>query len=183
MAPVALGLLLTGNDITAALLFGISAATDFVDGQLARRTNQVSRVGQLLDPAVDRVLMICGGVGLLVLGRLPVWVVVIVLVRDVFLLWGGSFLLRNYQVRIPVVFSGKLATTLLFFGLFGLMLNMPQIAGLGLCSVSWLPGFNGDSCSWGIWLVYLGLILSLITTVYYIQAGVNGLHSAKEGAR
>ena len=41
MAPIALGLLLTGNDIAAALLFGVSAATDFIDGQIARRTNQV----------------------------------------------------------------------------------------------------------------------------------------------
>ena len=106
MAPIALGLLLTGNDIAAALLFGVSAATDFIDGQIARRTNQVSRVGQLLDPAVDRVLMICGVVGLLAVNRLPVWVVIVVLARDVFLLWGGSFLLRNFKVRVPVGFSG-----------------------------------------------------------------------------
>lgn len=180
MAPIALGLLLTENDIAAALLFGISAATDFVDGQIARRTNQVSRIGQLLDPAVDRVLMICGVVGLLAVNRLPVWVVIVVLARDVFLLWGGSFLLKNFKVRVPVVYSGKVATTLLFFGLFGLMINAPMVGGLGLCDVAWLPGFNGNPCSWGIWAVYLGLLISMFTTVYYIRAGAQGMRSAKE---
>ena len=164
MAPIALGLLLTGNDIAAALLFGVSAATDFVDGQIARRTNQVSRVGQLLDPAVDRVL-------------------IVVLARDVFLLWGGSILLKNFKVRVPVVYSGKVATTFLFFGLFGLMINMPIVGGLGLCDISWLPGFNGDPCSWGIWAVYLGLTLSLFTTVYYVRAGAQGMKNAKESSR
>ena len=183
MAPVALGLLLAGNDIVAALLFGISAATDFVDGQIARRTHQVSRVGQLLDPAVDRVLMICGVVGLLALGRLPVWVVVLVLLRDVFLLWGGSYLIKRYSVRVPVVYSGKVATTFLFFGLFGLMLNMPQVAGLGLCDFAWLPGFNAASCSWGIWSVYIGLVIALFTTAHYIAAGVRSMKTAKESAR
>ena len=180
MAPIALGLLLTENDIAAALLFGISAATDFVDGQIARRTNQVSRIGQLLDPAVDRVLMICGVVGLLAVNRLPVWVVIVVLARDVFLLWGGSFLLKNFKVRVPVVYSGKVATTLLFFGLFGLMINAPMVGGLGLCDAAWLPGFNGNPCSWGIWAVYLGLLISMFTTVYYIRAGAQGMRSAKE---
>ena len=180
MAPIALGLLLTENDIAAALLFGISAATDFVDGQIARRTNQVSRIGQLLDPAVDRVLMICGVVGLLAVNRLPVWVVIVVLARDVFLLWGGSFLLKNFKVRVPVVYSGKVATTLLFFGLFGLMINAPMVGGLGLCDVAWLPGFNGNPCSWGIWAVYLGLLISMFTTIYYIRAGAQGMRSAKE---
>ncbi len=183
MAPIALGLLLTGNDIAAALLFGVSAATDFIDGQIARRTNQVSRVGQLLDPAVDRVLMICGVVGLLAVNRLPVWVVIVVLARDVFLLWGGSFLLKNFKVRVPVVYSGKVATTFLFFGLFGLMINMPIVGGLGLCDISWLPGFNHDPCSWGIWAVYLGLIISLFTTVYYIRAGAQGMKNAKESSQ
>ena len=142
MAPVSLGFLLYGNDIAATVLFSITAITDFLDGQIARRTNTVSKLGQILDPAVDCVLMICGVVGLLAIGRLPAWVVIIVLIRDVFLLVGGSILLRTFNIRIPVVYTGKVATTFLFVGIAGLMLNMPLIAGLGLCDISWLPGFN-----------------------------------------
>ena len=120
MAPVALGVLLAGYDIPAAIVFGVTAATDFVDGQVARRTNTVSRVGQLLDPAVDRLLMICAVVGLLIIGRLPLWIVVLVVARDLLLLAGGSWLLKKYGIRVPVIYAGKVATTFLFIGLRGL---------------------------------------------------------------
>ena len=168
LAPVALCVLLSGHDIEAAILFGITAATDFLDGQIARRTNTVSRLGQLLDPAVDRLLMICAVVGLLIVGRLPLWIVIVVLLRDGFLLVGGYWLLKNHGIRVPVIYAGKFATTFLFIGFAGLMLNIPQVAGLGICEVSWLPGFNSMSSSWGIWFIYLGLCLALGTTIYYV---------------
>lgn len=179
MAPVALALLLTGNDIAATALFAVSAATDFVDGQVARRTHTVSRVGQLLDPAVDRLLMICGVIGLLAIGRLPVWIVVLVLVRDAFLLIMGAWLLREHGIRVPVVYPGKVATTFLFVGFAGMMLNVPQIAGLGWCDFAWLPGFNSVSCSWGIWCIYIGLCLALGTTVYYVLVAHKKLKESK----
>ena len=173
MAPIALGLLLTGNDIAAALLFGISAATDFVDGQIARRTNSVSKLGQLLDPAVDRIIMICAVVGLLIVGRLPVWIVILVLARDVVLLAGQVYLLQSRKVRVPVIYAGKIATTLLFVGLAGLILNAPLIPGLGIVDVSWLPGLNSDPSSWGIWFIYAGLIIGVYTTAHYIIVGIS----------
>lgn len=183
MVPVSLGFLLTGNDIVATVLFALTAATDFVDGQVARRTHTVSKLGQLLDPAVDRLLMICAVVGLLAVGRLPVWIVVLVLARDVFLLIGGAWLLREHAVRVPVVYAGKVATTFLFIGLAGLMFNMPQIAGLGWCDVSWLPGFNSMSCSWGIWCIYIGLCIGVFTTVYYVVSAYRKLKEALAAER
>ncbi|MEG2982417.1 MAG: CDP-alcohol phosphatidyltransferase family protein, partial [Raoultibacter sp.] len=68
LVPVFLVLLMNGNDIAAALLFALAAGTDFLDGQIARRTNTVSKLGQLLDPAIDRILMIAGVGGLLLVG-------------------------------------------------------------------------------------------------------------------
>lgn len=179
MAPIALVLLITGHDIPATIVFAVSAATDFLDGQIARRTHTVSRVGQLLDPAVDRLLMICAVVGLLIVGRLPVWIVVLVLARDLFLLVGASRLLKEHNIRVPVIYAGKFATTFLFVGLAGLMLNVPQVPGLGLCDVSWLPGFNMVSCSWGIWLIYLGLCLGVYTTIYYVVQAKKALTKAQ----
>lgn len=178
MAPIALGFLLTGNDVVATILFAFTAATDFLDGQIARRTHTVSKLGQLLDPAVDRVLMICGVIGLMAIGRLPVWIVVLVLARDVFLLAGGSYLLREHKIRIPVIYAGKFATTFLFVGIAGLMLNMPLISGFAVCNFAWLPGFNGVECSWGIWFIYLGLCLGVFTTVYYIASAIRALRKA-----
>jgi len=183
MVPVSLGFLLCGNDVVATVLFALTAATDFLDGQVARRTHTVSKLGQLLDPAVDRLLMICAVVGLLAVGRLPVWIVVLVLARDVFLLIGGAWLLREHHIRVPVIYPGKVATTLLFVGLAGLMLNMPQIAGLGWCDYPWLPGFNSVSCSWGIWCIYLGLCLGVFTTVYYVVTAYKRLKEALKNNR
>ena len=90
MVPIFLVLLLNGQDIAATVVFALAAGTDWVDGQVARRTNCVSKLGQLLDPAVDRILMICGVVGLLLVGRLPLWIVVVVLCRDCCCSWAGS---------------------------------------------------------------------------------------------
>lgn len=182
MAPVALVTLLSGNDIAATVLFAVTAATDFLDGQIARRTNTVSRLGQLLDPAVDRLLMICAVVGLLIVGRLPVWVVVLVILRDAFLLVGGAWLLKNRGIRVPVIYAGKFATTFLFVGFAGLMLNMPLVPGLGWCNLAWLPGFNYVSTSWGIWFIYLGLCLAVGTTIYYVCQALKALREQQVDA-
>ena len=168
MAPVALAVLLSGHDIAATVIFALTAATDFLDGQVARRTNTVSKLGQLLDPAVDRLLMICAVVGLLVIGRLPLWIVVLVLARDGLLLVGGAWLLERHGIRVPVIYAGKFATTFLFIGIAGLMLNFPQVPGLGWCDFPWLPGFNFMTTSWGIWSIYIGLCLGVGTTIYYV---------------
>lgn len=183
MVPVSLGFLLVGNDAVATVLFALTAATDFLDGQVARRTHTVSRLGQLLDPAVDRLLMICAVVGLLAVGRLPAWIVVLVLARDVFLLLGGAWLLREHAVRVPVIYPGKVATTFLFVGLAGLMLNMPLVQGLGWCDLAWLPGFNSVSCSWGIWCIYIGLCIGAFTTVYYVVTAYGKLKEALAAER
>lgn len=168
LVPIFLILLIDGHDSAAAFLFALAAGTDFLDGQIARRTNTVSKLGQLLDPAIDRILMIAGVGGLLMVGRLPFWIVAIVLIRDLLLLIGGSYLLKRYRIRIPVIYLGKVATTFLFVGFAGMLLNWPIIPGLGVCDLSWLPGFSAPMVSWGIWFVYVGLILSLITTVFYL---------------
>lgn len=183
MAPVYLLLLSRGENAAAAVLFGIAASTDFVDGQIARRTHTVSKLGQLLDPAVDRVLMITAVFGLMLVGRLPVWIVVVVLLRDLLLLIGGVFLLQRYNVRVAVIYPGKFATTFLFVGFAGLLLNVPQVAGLGVCDIVWLPGLNSLMWSWGIWPVYAGLFLGAFTTTYYVVKGFQGMREAQRAAR
>lgn len=170
MVPLFLVLLFQGRGIAAAAVFALAASTDFLDGQIARRTHTVSRLGRLLDPAVDRLLMISGVVGLLVVGRLPLWIVVLVLARDLALLLGGMYFLRRYGARVDVIYAGKVCTTLLFVGFAGLLLNMPLLPGLSLVDVSWLPGLNGAACSWGIWFIYAGLALGVFTTAHYVAA-------------
>lgn len=179
LVPIFLVLLMEGYDVMAAFLFGLAAGTDWIDGQIARRTNSVSKLGQLLDPTVDRVLMIAGVAGLFLVGRLPLWIILLVLARDLFLLCGGAYLLRRYRIRVAVVYPGKVATTFLFIGFAGLLLNWPLLAGLGMVDITWLPGFNGEMYSWGIWFVYAGLALALLTTAYYVKTAWSRLQEAK----
>ena len=179
MVPVYMVLLLNGYDLLATFMFALAAGTDWIDGQLARRTNCVSELGQLLDPAVDRILMSCGVIGLMLVGRLPIWIVFVVLGRDLMLLVGGAYLLKRYHERVAVIYPGKVATTFLFVGFAGLLLNMPLIGGLGWFEASWLPGFGFEACSWGIWFVYAGLLLGLFTTLYYVLAGYRKMQKAR----
>ena len=167
MVPAYLVLLLHGYDVLATALFAAAALTDFIDGQVARRTHTVSKLGQLLDPAVDRILMITGVLGVFLVGRIPLWIILVVLARDLLMLIGGGILLTKYKIRIPVIYPGKVATTLLFIGFAGLLLNWPMVAGLGWCDIAWLPGFTDQPVSWGIWFLYAGLILGVATTAYY----------------
>mgnify|MGYP003369973188 FL=1 len=167
MVPAYLVLLLHGYDVLATALFAAAALTDFIDGQVARRTHSVSKLGQLLDPAVDRILMITGVLGVFLVGRIPLWIILVVLARDLLMLIGGGILLTKYKIRIPVIYPGKVATTLLFVGFAGLLLNWPLVSGLGWCDIAWLPGFTDQPVSWGIWFLYIGLILGVATTAYY----------------
>lgn len=179
LVPIFFVLLFNGFDLAATLLFAIAAGTDWVDGQIARRTHQVSRLGQLLDPAVDRILMISGVVGLFAVGRLPLWIILIVIARDLLLLGGGAYLLKRWHTRVAVIYPGKVATTLLFVGFAALLLNWPILQGLGMVDAAWLPGFNFEPYSWGIWFVYAGLLLALATTAYYVVAALIKIREAK----
>lgn len=179
LVPIFLVLLLNGFNLAATLLFVVAAGTDWVDGQIARRTHSVSKLGQLLDPAVDRILMISGVVGLLLVGHLPVWIVVFVVLRDLYLLIGGAYLLNTWNIRVAVIYPGKVATTLLFVGFAALLLYWPVMDGLGIVPFSWLPGLSSDLYSWGIWFVYAGLVLALFTTLYYSIAAAKKLSEAR----
>ena len=178
MVPCFIALLLTGYDILATILFAVAASTDWVDGQIARRTHTVSKLGQLLDPAVDRILMISGVVCLLIVGRLPAWIVILVLGRDLLLLIGGAYLLKKWRIRVAVIYPGKVATTFLFVGFAALLLNWPVLTGLGVVPFAWLPGLSSGPYSWGIWFVYAGLIVGLFTTIYYVATGARRLAAA-----
>ena len=182
MVPVYLVLLLNGQNIAAAIVFAVAAATDFLDGQIARCTHCVSKLGQLLDPVVDRTLMVAGVLGVFLAGRVPLWIILLIVARDGLVLGGGAWLLFKRSIRIPVIYPGKFATTFLFIGFAALILNWPLVPGLGLCDISWLPGFNGAEVCWGIWFIYAGLALSLGTTVYYVWAAIRALAQKKGNA-
>lgn len=161
-----------GNRLVALSCYAIAAITDFLDGQVARRTQTVSWLGKVMDPIMDRVLLFTGVLGLMVTGELPVWVAVFVIGRDAYLAV-GALLVRRYRKRpIDVVYIGKVTTALLMAGFVDLLVGIPKVGGLGIVSASWLPGLNSTSAAFGIFFVYIGIICSTITAIIYTREGL-----------
>lgn len=159
------------NRYVCLAIYAIAAITDFLDGQIARRTQTVSWFGKLLDPVMDRILLFTGVIGLCVREELPVWIVCVIIGRDVILAL-GALALQNYQRRpINVVFIGKVATALLLTGFSWLLLGAPVLPGFDWVHVSWLPLLNATAACPGMLLVYAGTVCSVITGAIYIAEG------------
>lgn len=93
LVPLFFAVLINGeNNVLAFALFAVAASTDWLDGQIARRTGTVTAIGKAIDPLVDRLLIASGVLGLYIEHRLPGWVVVVLFVRDAYLMYGASTL-------------------------------------------------------------------------------------------
>jgi cardiolipin synthase (CMP-forming) len=168
LVPFFFAVLINGShDVLAFVLFAIAASTDWLDGQIARRTGTVTALGQAIDPLVDRLLIAAGVLGLYIEHRLPLWVVLALFGRDLYLMYGAWRLEQVYHRRMPVTFGGKLTTATLLFGFADMILNWPLVPGLGLVENPALPGFGSEPAALGIWFVYAGVLLSLGTAVHY----------------
>lgn len=153
-------------------LYGIAAVSDFVDGQVARRTQTVSWLGKVMDPIMDVILLITSISALLITGAIPVWIAVFIVLREA-ILAGGIAWLRMYQTRpMDVLFIGKIATTLLMAGFGFTLIGAPLVPALGLVDVPWLPGLNNVPAPAGLFSVYLGIVFSTITAVIYYKKGL-----------
>lgn len=172
LVPFFFAVLISGtNDVVAFLIFAVAASTDWVDGQIARRTGTVTAIGKAIDPLVDRLLLASGVLGLYLEQRLPAWVVIVLLLRDAYLLWGAWRLEHDYKRRMPVTFAGKVTTAVLLTGFADLVLGWPMLPGLGVIESQYLPGLGSQPAALGIWLVYAGVALSLATAASYAIAG------------
>jgi cardiolipin synthase (CMP-forming) len=115
--PVFVWLFLSGRENGAVVLFAVAAATDFFDGYLARRTDSVTRLGQVLDPLADRVFVVALAVALVAEGTLWWWLALSIVARDALVLGLFPVLERKGVERLEVNFAGKTATACLLFGL------------------------------------------------------------------
>jgi cardiolipin synthase (CMP-forming) len=111
LAPVFLVLYVHGDRPRALAAFALAAATDVLDGLVARALRQHTRLGAFLDPIADKLLAACALVALAATGRLPAWLPVLVVSRDLAQL-AGAALLRTTRHEIPVAPTriGKYAT-------------------------------------------------------------------------
>jgi cardiolipin synthase (CMP-forming) len=111
LTPVLVWLLLDGRFSTAFFVFFVAGMTDALDGLLARLLNQKSRFGAYIDPLADKILLMTSFFILGYIGKIPLWLVIIVVSRDIMILL-GLFTLVFYQVKVEIrpVVSSKLTT-------------------------------------------------------------------------
>lgn len=163
--------------LTAFVIFAIAASTDWVDGQIARRTHTVTQIGKIIDPLVDRLLLAAGVLGLYLIGEIPLWMPVVLLARDVYLLY-GSYVLERHHVILRVSRVGKVTTAVLLTGFSSLIAAWPMVDGLGVVDSPALPGWGSEPVPLGIWFVYAGIVLSLATAVQYTVQARHALNEA-----
>lgn len=110
--PFALQALRSGDRFTLAVLLAVMAASDFLDGFLARFTRQVSDWGKLLDPLADKICVLVLMPAAVVWGGVPVWAAVLVCSKDILIAVGGGWISRRAKIPITPNFWGKAAIAL-----------------------------------------------------------------------
>jgi cardiolipin synthase len=164
LVPVFLWMIVDGYDAWALLVLAVSSLTDFLDGWIARRFNQITRLGQLLDPAADRLYIFAALIGLAWRELVPWWIVVVVVGRDVFLLILGVVLANHGFGPLPVHLLGKVATFCLFYAVPMIMLGQafPELSWWSQ-PVGWAFGL------WGAYLYWWAGVIYAIETVRVIR--------------
>ena len=151
--PVFLGFAYSSGDgrsVTAAIIFWLIAASDYLDGFLARVTGQYSRMGALLDPLVDRLTILTGAVVCWSFELLPRWALLVLAARELFMLVLAQYGLRH-GVDIEINWPGRMSVFPIMAAIFFAMLF-----------VGWVPAA----------LLIFGLVLALLATVLYARIGV-----------
>jgi cardiolipin synthase len=145
-----------------AVLF-VSGISDFADGYLARRLNQTSKVGEILDPVADRLYILSTVIGLAARGIIPWWVAALLPARDAFLWCLVPFLRTRGYSSLPVHFLGKAATANLLYAFPLLLLGdsagtLPTLAKV----VGWAFAVWGIGLYWWAGLLYAWQVYRLL---------------------
>ncbi len=158
-----------GWHYAALFSFLFAAGTDFLDGQIARRTNTITEFGKMVDPLADRLLVISVLVTLMAKEFMPLWMGILVISRDVLMLLGAPLVGINQQEvrdRLAVHWTGKLATAFIFTSIcVFLMLNTPY----WIISPRGVLGVN----IYGFILFMIGVVFSYASGFIYVFRGID----------
>ncbi len=156
LVPVFLGLVIAHQDLAALIVLVVASATDYLDGWIARRFHQVSRLGQLLDPAADRLYIFAALIGLAVRDVVPWWLVAVIVGRDVMLAALGIVLANHGYGPLPVHHLGKVATFCLLYALPILLLGqvLPTIDAV-VSPIGWAFALWGAFLYWWAGAIYV----------------------------
>ena len=150
------------NSFWAAIIFSVAAASDWIDGWVARISNKITTLGKFLDPLADKLIVLSGLIMLIKLGRVPVWVVVLILAREL-LISGLRTLAASEGLTIVASQGGKWKTSLQLSGIIALMVHYHY-------EIDWLvTRQQTDFHAVGISLIYLSLVPSLASGIDYVR--------------
>ncbi len=155
----------------ALVVLMVSGFTDWLDGYLARSWGQVSRLGQLLDPAVDRLYILAAIVGLTLRDIIPLWFALLLVARDVMLAFSLPVLQRYGYGPLPVHFLGKAATFCLLYAFPLLLLGdgTSPVADVSFV-FGWAFAIWGTALYWWAGLLYLAQVRRLVVSVRAAKA-------------
>jgi cardiolipin synthase (CMP-forming) len=155
----------------AIVVLMVSGFTDWLDGYLARSWGQVSRLGQLLDPAVDRLYILAAIVGLTLRDIIPLWFALLLVARDVVLAFSLPVLQRYGYGPLPVHFLGKAATFCLLYAFPLLLLGdgTSPVADVSFV-FGWAFAIWGTALYWWAGFLYLAQVRRLVVSVRKAKA-------------
>ncbi len=177
--PVVLWLLYRGSPFDcflASLVYTGAAITDFLDGYLARKRGLVSVLGKFLDPLADKLIVMATLVWLVTMGRVPAWLVVILIGREL-TVTALRGIASSEGIVIAAGQEGKSKTALQMVGIICLILGYPYHIDFGIVDFGMV-----DLVRVGRALVYLSLVFSVVSAVQYGRLFVDAVE-AKERRR
>lgn len=170
--PFFLMLILQGHDVAAVVLLAMAGLSDLVDGRIARRFNQMSQLGEMLDPIADRFYIFATLLGLAMRGIIPWWLLAVLVGRDVLLLLLLPALKSRGFTSLPVNFIGKAAT---FFLLYALPLVLigdgPWIFSPAARTIGWAFAIWGCYLYWWAGLMYVKQTHQLLRSAPRLRTG------------
>ncbi|GAA2183723.1 CDP-alcohol phosphatidyltransferase family protein [Brooklawnia cerclae] len=149
-------LIMQYRDFAAIIFLAIASFTDLIDGRIARRFHQISELGEMLDPAADRLYILATVLGLAVRGIIPWWLLALLVGRDLMILLLVPALRSRGYTSLPVNFIGKAATFCLLYALPLVLLGAgPWVFSLPAKVLGWAMGIWGTFLYWWAGFLYV----------------------------
>ena len=164
LVPVFLWLLIADQFLVAFLVLMFASFTDWLDGFIARKFNQITSLGKVLDPSADRLFILATLIGLTVNEIIPAWLAIVIVARDLLLLIGYPISASHGFGPLPVHFLGKAATFALLYALPLLLLaEVWPTAEAVILPLAWGFAYWGIGLYWVAGFVYLAQLRQLIS--------------------
>lgn len=145
-------LIAPGNPFLGAVLFAIASLTDLFDGYIARKTKQVTKLGILLDPIADKLLVISALVLFVDMEVIPAWIAIVIIARE-FIVTGLRIVALSKDIVIPAEMGGKIKVTAQISSILVLFIDRTFV--------------SIDLYAAGITLLWIAMVLGIISGVQY----------------